>query len=208
MSSFGFACLQFQTGSPIRLGPSSSSVLFPAVCSVPSPMLSDSLLNEWAPHMAAPLHPPMLCPPKVTSAEVADMILYVQNLQETSRGLLYRILGNPPVPNKGNRWSTCIYRDCWAWDIPASKQIVPDKSSWKVWKLWSQSVAGVDLVLGKHKPFFPWVLVYDCASFLWIRLSQGKVGQEGTFCRLHINPLEYFGPPRCSEAEFWNLPTT
>jgi hypothetical protein len=113
------------------------------------------------------------------------MFRFYKNLIEVQ---YTEILENTPVLNKENRWSTCIYRDCLAWDIPASKQIVLDKSSWKVWKFWSQSVAGVDLILGKHKPSFP---LSPSAWLCWMSESDSPniTNQEGEYFVVCISAL-------------------
>ena len=150
---------------------------------------------------------PTLCPPRLTFAQVADWLCMFRTSKKLEVDST-EILEYPPVPSKENRWSTCIYRDCSAWDSPGSKQIVPDKSSWRVWKFWS--VAGVDLLLGKHKSSFPPSSSDDCASCFWIRFSQATLMPGGAIFLWAVH--EYFGgklgPLRSCEDDFWNLPRT
>ena len=153
---------------------------------------------------------PTLCPATLTFAQVADWLCIFRTSKKLVEVDSTEILECPPVPSKENRWSTCIYRDCLAWDSPGNKQIVSDKSSWRVWKFWSQSVAGVDLVLAKKKSSFPLNSSGDCALCFWIRFSQVTLMPGGGIFLWAVH--EYFGgklgPLRSCEDDFWNLPPT
>lgn len=101
--------------------------------------------------------------------------------------------------------------DYLAWDTPSCKQVVLDKSSWKVGEFWSQSVTGIDLALGKHKPSLP--LEPFCMTVL-VSINQivprQQLGRKGEFfCVLYINLLGQLRLLQSSEdkigSEIFNL---